>query len=196
MDSSNTLNFIIKSACIRVSIIEHLRKSISHKYNRYFSLALGDNGLDNGVHFTASRPLTLSFKLFLGNRNGGGWIIPTSGTLRHDAGVANQHVRVDIISPTVSIEDVGSGVLSNIFISEPDTALILEYQQITADLSRFAGQTIRLRFAEVDNQFFLQMGIDDVQICTDDLIQDNPIVLTQPGLQDNRPPTELPIYGE
>jgi hypothetical protein len=35
---------------------------------------------------------------------------------------------------------------------------------MTFDLSVFAGQTIRLRFAEVDNQLFFQASVDDVRI--------------------------------
>jgi hypothetical protein len=40
------------------------------------------------------------------------------------------------------------------------------YRTIVADLSAFAGKRIRLRFAEVDNQLFLQMGIDNVRVCS------------------------------
>ena len=47
------LSFIIKSACIKVWIIRHQVTFIFHENVRYFSLLLGENGLDNGVHFTS-----------------------------------------------------------------------------------------------------------------------------------------------
>ena len=37
-----------------------------------------------------------------------------------------------------------------------------EYVHIVADISAFAGQTVRLRFAEVDNQFYLNFAVDNV----------------------------------
>jgi len=38
------------------------------------------------------------------------------------------------------------------------------YRIFSVDLSDFAGQTVRLRFTEVDNQFFFQLGVDDVRL--------------------------------
>jgi hypothetical protein len=35
---------------------------------------------------------------------------------------------------------------------------------LTALLAAHEGETLRLRFAEVDNQFFFQMGVDDVSL--------------------------------
>jgi hypothetical protein len=80
------------------------------------------------------------------------------------------------MDPTAPVDDVGAGVLRNIFITAPGDPLVTTapgdpqmtpvYRTIVADLSAFAGQRIRLRFAEVNNQLFLQMGVDKVRGCS------------------------------
>jgi hypothetical protein len=119
-------------------------------------------------------PTSLRFELFLGNR-GTAWNIPSPETLDYTIS-PNQQVRVDIMDPTAPVDDVGAGVLRNIFITAPGDPLVTTapgdpqmtpvYRTIVADLSAFAGKRIRLRFAEVDNQLFLQMGIDNVRVCS------------------------------
>ena len=56
-------------------------------------------------------------------------------------------------------------VLMTLFQTMPgdvrDTGI---YHGFTADLSAFNGQTVRIRFAEVDNQYFFNVGIDDVSV--------------------------------
>jgi Putative Ig domain/Bacterial Ig domain len=119
-------------------------------------------------------PTSLRFELFLGNR-GTAWSIPSPETLDYTIS-PNQHVRVDIMDPTAPVDDVGAGVLRNIFITAPGDPLVTTvpgdpqmtpvYRTIVADLSAFAGKRIRLRFAEVNNQLFLQMGVDKVRVCS------------------------------
>ena len=41
------------------------------------------------------------------------------------------------------------------------------YRTITTSLTPFAGRTVRLRFAEVDNQGNFHVGIDQVRIITE-----------------------------
>lgn len=102
----------------------------------------------------------LSFDLYA--RSQIAWIVPVPESLDYTAG-ANQHIRVDIMDPTAAIEDVGAGVLQNLFITDPvNDPLEFGYITVTADLSRFAGRLVRLRFAAVLNQFFLNTGIDNV----------------------------------
>lgn len=108
--------------------------------------------------------MVLSFDLFLGNR-AGAWSVPPSGSLDYTV-IPNQHVRVDIMDPMAPVDDVGAGVLTNLFIPAPGDPPVSGYQTLTADLSAFAGRTVRLRFAEVDNQNALQMGVDNIQVCS------------------------------
>jgi hypothetical protein len=76
----------------------------------------------------------------------------------------NQHARIDIMDPSAPIDDVGAGVLLNLLLTEPgdpgDTMNPMTgYTAVSAAFG--GGRTIRLRFAEVDNQFFFNFGIDN-----------------------------------
>jgi hypothetical protein len=107
---------------------------------------------------------TLSFDIAVFNR-AGSFISPAS--LDENAG-PNQQARVDIMNPSAPLRDVGAGVRRNVFQTHPGDPLLEPYRHITADLSDFAGQTIRIRFAEADNQLFIQTGVDNVQIVSSD----------------------------
>ena len=101
----------------------------------------------------------LSFDLFIGNRNGD---FVVNGLDFNN--IPNQHARVDIMSTAAAIDDVGAGVLKNIFITNPGDPLVSGYTTKSVSLLEFAGQTVRLRFAEVDNQLFFQMGVDNIRL--------------------------------
>jgi len=78
----------------------------------------------------------------------------------------NQQMRIDIMNPNAPLLDVSNGVLQNIFQTQPGNPLSMSYQIITADLTPFAGQTIRLRIAEVDNLGVFNGAVDKVSIQT------------------------------
>lgn len=76
----------------------------------------------------------------------------------------NQQARVDIMMPSAAIDDVGSGVLLNVFKTNPGDSTSLGPTLIQKPIDAFAGQTIRIRIAEVDNVFFFNVGVDAVSI--------------------------------
>jgi len=78
----------------------------------------------------------------------------------------NQQARIDIMDPSASVDDVGSGVLLNVFRTNVGDVPISGYSTVTADLTPFAGQTIRLRFAFVSGTCNLMFGVDSVSIAT------------------------------
>jgi hypothetical protein len=78
--------------------------------------------------------------------------------------VPNQQFRADIMMPGSDAFDVGAQVLANVYQTDPGDPLVSGYSTVTFDLSAYAGQTIRIRFAEVDNQNFFQAGVDNVAI--------------------------------
>jgi hypothetical protein len=81
------------------------------------------------------------------------------------AGAPNQHYRIDIMSPGASLwSTAGGDVLANVFITAPADPLSLSPTPVTFDLTPWAGQTVRLRAAEVDNQDNFNAGIDDVSV--------------------------------
>lgn len=78
----------------------------------------------------------------------------------------NQQFRIDLLSTSTTdfFGAASTGLLQNLYITNPGSPLTSGYQTLTFDLSAFAGQTTRLAFREVDNQFFFQVGIDDVAL--------------------------------
>ena len=103
---------------------------------------------------------TLSFYLSYRN-DASAWATPNVLALVFP----NQQYRVDIIDPNAVLTSVNSGdVYANIFQTVIGDPLSLAPVQITYDLTPWAGQTVRLRFASVETIFFLRTAVDDVQI--------------------------------
>ncbi len=59
-----------------------------------------------------------------------------------------------------------SDILTTVFATQTGDPTSLAPTLMTADLSAFAGQTVRLRIAQVDNEYYLNTGVDDVSIAT------------------------------
>jgi len=77
----------------------------------------------------------------------------------------NQQYRVDILDPNAPVTSVAAGdVLATVFRTEVGDPATLGPTTISFDLTPYAGRTVRIRFAEVDNQGFLTAGVDDVRI--------------------------------
>lgn len=106
---------------------------------------------------------TLAFTVYYDNQNGT-WITPSPNTLNHD-GAPNQQFRIDIIKPGAPIKTLSSGdILNQVFRTTPSDPATMEPTRFIVDVSALAGQTVRLRFAAVDNQFFLHASVDDVAL--------------------------------
>jgi hypothetical protein len=105
-------------------------------------------------------PAILSFDLYLNNLAGQYF---TPNTLSPDE-APNQQFRVDVVDPAAPIDAVGSGVLLPVYRTAEGDPATASYQTISASLRQFAGRTVRIRFAEVDNQFFFVVGVDRVQL--------------------------------
>jgi hypothetical protein len=81
----------------------------------------------------------------------------------------NQQARVDIITTAADPFSVAGGdVLQNLFQTLPGDPLVSGYTNFSIDISPLLaanqGQTLRLRFAEVDNVSFFNLGVDQVTI--------------------------------
>jgi hypothetical protein len=80
----------------------------------------------------------------------------------------NQQYRVDILKPTAAPFTVNpDAILSTLYRTKVGDPNRLAPTLLTFNLTRFAGMTVRLRFAEVDNQTFFQGSVDDVLTWTD-----------------------------
>ena len=108
-----------------------------------------------------SSPGTLSFDIYINSY--APIVVPNPATLNYTV-TPNQHARVDIMNPTAPVTDVGAGVLQNVFITNTGSPPVRPYTTVQVSLAPWVGQTVRLRFAEVDNQLYFNAGIDNVQI--------------------------------
>jgi len=134
------------------------------------SAAMSDAGAP-GSHvlyqdFTASAGnATLSFQLFIGNQADAFYTPPT---LDFSTTELNQQARVDILMASADPFSVmAADILMTLYQTNIGDALIDGYftvsQDISALLAAHSGETLRLRFAEVDNVFPFQMGVDNVR---------------------------------
>jgi Ca2+-binding RTX toxin-like protein len=81
------------------------------------------------------------------------------------SGGPNQQYRIDVMNPSAALTSVAAGdILLNVFRTNTGDPTSLPPTVMSADLTPFAGQTVRLRFAEVDNQDPFQAGTDAVAI--------------------------------
>ena len=100
--------------------------------------------------------VTLTFNLFSQNQNGTAFC---PGSLDYTAS-PNQCDRVDILTGTAGAFDTGAGVVDNLYEdAPPPTGWLSE----SFNLNLLPG-TYQLRFGEVDDQFFNQMGVDNVSL--------------------------------
>ncbi len=127
----------------------------------------GAHVLYQDVTLGAGSTDTLSFLLYYRNLASAFYtpsnLDPDTGTILNPN--RNQQYRVDIIDPSADVFSVAaSDVLAMVFRTEVGDPLKMKPTLFTFDLSPFAGKTIRLRFAEVDNQGRFLASVDDVQV--------------------------------
>ncbi len=95
--------------------------------------------------------------------------VPSPDTLSVDdaqlGGQPNQQFRIDVMRPGSSIESLAPGdVLSTAFRTQAGAPTSMAPTWVSADLSAFAGQTVRLRIANAAHEELLTAGVDAVAI--------------------------------
>lgn len=107
----------------------------------------------------------LSYEMFVNDADGGPIIDPAG--LDHDL-ASNQHSRVDILyDGAAPFSTIGLDVAANYYLSvDPQLSNPNPYTFYSHDVTSIVspGSTYMLRFAEVDNLGFLNMGVDNVSI--------------------------------
>jgi hypothetical protein len=84
-------------------------------------------------------------------------------TLAYDVREPNQQFRMDLVRPSAPVDSLASGdVLVNVFHTSSADLFGLQPAHITEDVSRWAGQTVRLRLAVTDNGGPLRVGVDNI----------------------------------
>ena len=120
-------------------------------------------------NFTMTAPMAsaiLVFDVFVGNRAGE---FRTPNTLSFSTPTLNQQARVDILTGTSDPFSLAvSDVLLNAYRTNVGDPLVSGYTHheidITALVNANLNVPLRLRFAEVDNLFTFQFGVDNVDI--------------------------------
>jgi hypothetical protein len=124
----------------------------------------GDQGssvLYQDIALEAGFKHTLSFDIYYDNHAGAFATPPSLDFIDFP----NQQYRVDVMKPSAPVTSVASGdVLATVFQTKVGGPLTLAPTRITFDLSPFAGTTVRLRFAEVDDESFFNASVDDVVV--------------------------------
>jgi hypothetical protein len=108
--------------------------------------------------------VVLKFDMFVNDQSGLGPIVNPAG-LDFTAS-PNQHGRVDILSVGSPPLDTGMGVLLNVFTGNDPLPNPNPFTRYMVDITSLVGGggSFTLRFAEVDNQLFFHMGIDNVSV--------------------------------
>ena len=92
-------------------------------------------------------------------------LFASPATLDYSIDGANQQYRVDIMKTTADPFSVASAdILQTVFQTEPGDPATLAPTPVTVDLSAYAGQTVRLRFAVAVNDDELNAGVDCVTL--------------------------------
>jgi hypothetical protein len=105
---------------------------------------------------------TLSFDLWWNNA-AGFWVNP--GNMFPNP-FPNQHARIDLIAldAPLNTTDPDDIALSLVTLDENDPTQSGDWRSQQFDLSSLAGQTLRLRIAEVDNQGPLYVAVDNFSL--------------------------------
>jgi hypothetical protein len=86
-------------------------------------------------------------------------------TLDYENAGENQQYRIDIVAASAPIDSMASAhVLTNVFRTSPGGADSRQPSDETVDLSKWEGQTVRLRLASVDNGGPLRAGVDNIRL--------------------------------
>jgi hypothetical protein len=109
----------------------------------------------------AASHVQLTFQMFVNNQLGAPIVNPAG--LDYTAS-PNEHARVDILSSSATAFDTGAGVVENLYLGSDPGPNPNPYTSYSFNLSNLAAGTYQLRFAEVDNQFFFNQGVDNVSI--------------------------------
>lgn len=96
--------------------------------------------------------------------------VPTPNTLSVEeslGGQANQQYRIDVVKPGAPLESLDpADILRTVFRTQPGDPMGMEPTRLTADLSQFAGQTVRLRIANAVTDEVFNAGVDAISVAS------------------------------
>ena len=99
-----------------------------------------------------------------GSANGRAWQRLEGATSSKRPSTFEQQYRVDLVEAGAPVETTAdAAVLATIFMTRPAGSARLDPAEMTIDLSKWEGQTVRLRFAVGQNQAPLRAGVDAIR---------------------------------
>jgi hypothetical protein len=127
----------------------------------------GSHVLYRNIRLASGKKHELSFYLYY-NNEAGEFFPRNTLDFRFPNVFPNQQYRVDLLRPKANPFTMNpAAIRARLFrtrVGDPET---LEPTLLTFDLTRFAGKTVRLRFAEVDNQGPFQASVDAVRLTSE-----------------------------
>lgn len=120
----------------------------------------GSHILSQDITIPAGSPAVFSARVYVNNT---ATVFATPATLDYNI-TPNQQFRIDLMTTASPRDDTGAGILQNLYRTNVGDPAVSAYKLITVDVSAFAGQTVRLRIAEADNQGNISSGADVVSI--------------------------------
>jgi hypothetical protein len=153
------------------------------------ALGPGSHVLYQDFTVTAAMPSAiLVFDLFIGNRDTN-FFAPN--TLDFSTPTLNQQARVDLLAGGSAPFSLSTAdLLMNLYQTHPGDALVSGYTHISVDITPVINShlntPLRLRFAEVDNVFTQQLGVDNVDIVAAAVPEPSTFVLLGLGLLGGR----------
>jgi hypothetical protein len=124
----------------------------------------GTHVLYRDIHLKRNMKHELSFYLYYDNFANRFF---TPNTLAFNLDRNNQQYRVDVLKPTANPFTVNNrAILKTLFQTEVGDPNTRGPQLRTFNLTAFAGKTVRLRFAEVDNQNNFLASVDKVRVAS------------------------------
>lgn len=121
------------------------------------------NVLYRNIHLRDHMKHKLVFYLYYQNYSPMGNSTPP--TLDYTTPLPNQQYRVDLMKPNSDPFSLNAkAILAPIFRTDAGEPGYLEPTRITYNLTRFAGRTVRLRFAQVNNEQIFLASVDKVHV--------------------------------
>ena len=121
----------------------------------------GDHVLFQDVVLSPSGTSTLSFDFAYENYAGG--FVQAASLSSSES--ENQQIRIDVMRAGTAPDSVApADILLTLLTTPEGSPLEVGWTHRTADLTAFAGTTVRIRFAEVDNRGFQYLAVTNVKI--------------------------------
>jgi hypothetical protein len=78
---------------------------------------------------------------------------------------ANEQYRIDVMKPSAPLDSVAAGdILTSVFNTPTGSVMTVAPTERVVDLTPYAGQTVRLRLAEADNEGVFNASVDAISI--------------------------------